>query len=113
APPVDDTCYPRPGSCTGEEDYCEDNDTPCRIGWEGTPNECAKKDNTTCQCCKPTVTVSGTQYVVDSELGDDSNGGKGTDDAFQTIQRCVEELKLSEPVLNAELDQEDTMRLLK
>ncbi|CAL4145448.1 unnamed protein product [Meganyctiphanes norvegica] len=39
----------------------------------------------------------GIQYVVDSELGDDSNSGIGTDSAFRTIQRCVEQLKGSEP----------------
>ncbi|CAL4084684.1 unnamed protein product, partial [Meganyctiphanes norvegica] len=52
-PPVDDTCYPRPGSCSGEGQYCEDIKTTCKIGWEGTSDECAKKDNSACQCCKP------------------------------------------------------------
>ncbi|CAL4155817.1 unnamed protein product, partial [Meganyctiphanes norvegica] len=41
--------------------------------------------------------VSGTQYVVDSELGNDNNSGIGAEDAFRTIQCCIEKLKLSEP----------------
>ncbi|CAL4058691.1 unnamed protein product, partial [Meganyctiphanes norvegica] len=41
--------------------------------------------------------VSATQYIVDGKLGDDSNSGKRTGDAFRTIQRCVEELKVSKP----------------
>ncbi|CAL4079456.1 unnamed protein product [Meganyctiphanes norvegica] len=42
-------------------------------------------------------TVSCKQFVVDGDYGNDDNSGLNTQEAFKTIQRCVEELKLGEP----------------
>ncbi|CAL4065211.1 unnamed protein product, partial [Meganyctiphanes norvegica] len=41
--------------------------------------------------------VSGEHYIVDGEHGDDNNSGQNPSHAFKTIQRCVDELMLSNP----------------
>ncbi|CAL4150236.1 unnamed protein product, partial [Meganyctiphanes norvegica] len=48
--------------------------------------------------CAVAVSISAANsYVVDITSGDDGNSGIDTTNAFSTIQRCVNELKLSSP----------------
>ena len=37
--------------------------------------------------------INATGYIVDAINGDDTNTGQNVDDAFKTINRCVQELK--------------------